>query len=638
MKLQPDCQGIERGAAFLDEQAARMGVSGAVVPLSRQGKGNGLPAEKNAAEGNSDNFAESIKKDGESNSGDSATCPYGGGRFEVSERGVFFIGTDKDGNEQSPLWICSPLYVVAKTRNGKSDDWGRLLEWRDDDGTRHQWAMPLEILRGTGEEARGELMRQGLSVSPNRAARDLLASYLQTWPTNRRARCVDCIGWHGDIFVMPDGVIGQADELAVFQNAHAVTPAFSERGTLADWRESVASRAAGNSRLVFAISVAFAAALAEPAGEDSGGFHLRGGSSTGKSTALALAASVWGEPAKYARLWRATANGLEGLAALHNDGLLILDEIAQIDARQAGEAAYMLANGQGKTRASRIGTARAAARWRLLFLSAGEISLSGLMMEAGKRARAGQEIRLADIPIDAGRGMGAFENIHDAETPAAFALHLKEAATANHGTAGMAWLREVVESRAGLSQAIAGAVESFCAANVPKGAGGQVERVARRFALAGIAGELARKITGWPEGEAMAAAQACFSAWLDSFGGAGNSEARAILAQVKAFFEAHGASRFESVASDKAEKIINRAGFYRTGEDSRPEYLVLPEAFKNEVCKGLDPRQAAATLRDAGWLAVNDGRNATQKVTIPGLGRVRCYVITGRMWEGNDDA
>ncbi|WP_457589305.1 DUF927 domain-containing protein, partial [Legionella pneumophila] len=49
------------------------------------------------------------------------------------------------------------------------------------------------------------------------------------------------------------------------------------------------------------------------------------------------------------RLWRSTTNGLEGLAALHNDGLLILDELSQMDPREAGEAAYLLANGQGKT-------------------------------------------------------------------------------------------------------------------------------------------------------------------------------------------------------------------------------------------------------------------------------------------------
>lgn len=103
---------------------------------------------------------------------------------------------------------------------------------------------------------------------------------------------------------------------------------------------------------MFAISVAFAGTLAGITGEDSGGFHLRGKSSTGKSTALKVAASVWGHPATYVRQWRATSNGLEGLAALHaDDGLLILDELEQVDPKEAGEVAYMLGNGQGKARA-----------------------------------------------------------------------------------------------------------------------------------------------------------------------------------------------------------------------------------------------------------------------------------------------
>jgi len=90
----------------------------------------------------------------------------------------------------------------------------------------------------------------------------------------------------------------------------------------------------------------------------------------------------------YCRLWRATANGLEGLAALHNDGLLILDELTQIDPTEAGEAAYLLANGQGKNRASRNGSARQAPRWRLLFMSAGEESLSALMAHAKRKPTA----------------------------------------------------------------------------------------------------------------------------------------------------------------------------------------------------------------------------------------------------------
>lgn len=127
------------------------------------------------------------------------TCKYGGGKFELTERGVFFTGPDRDGNERAPIWMCSPLGVIAKTRDGKSGEWGRLLEWYDDDQVRHQWPMPLELLEGDGVDVRRELARLGLHIATSRAARDLLAAYIKVWPVDRRARCVDRLGWHGSV-------------------------------------------------------------------------------------------------------------------------------------------------------------------------------------------------------------------------------------------------------------------------------------------------------------------------------------------------------------------------------------------------------------------------------------------------------
>jgi uncharacterized protein (DUF927 family)/phage/plasmid primase-like uncharacterized protein len=567
---------------------------------------------------------------------DSVTCSYGGGRFDVSSHGVYFFGTDKEGNEQPEKWICSRLHVVAKTRDATSGEWGRLLEWHDDDRVRHQWAMPLELLQSDGTDMRRELARMGLSIAPGKAQRDLLASFVQVWPVENRARCVERLGWYGSVYVTPSESIGQEDEIVVFQNAHALDPALSTAGTLDEWRASVARLSMGNSRLVFALSASFAGPLADVACEDSGGFHLRGGSSSGKTTALKVAASVWGDPNAYPRLWRATANGLEGLAALHNDGLLILDELSQIDPKEAGEAAYLLANGQGKARASRTGAARQSARWRLLFLSAGEESLTALMARAGRKANAGQEIRLADIDADSGHGMGAFEVLHDQPTPAALALAVKDAAIKYHGTPGLAWLRHIVADRATLPDTIAEGIKGFVGDAVTGDAAGQVLRVARRFALVAMAGELATHygITGWNIGEATMAAHRCFAAWLESFGGTGNREERNILSQVRAFFEAHGASRFEDIHATCDQRIINRAGFYRAGVNGEREYLVLSEAFRRELCQGFDIKAATAALLDAGWIEPGKDGKTAQKPRIPGMGPTRCYVFTSKMWEG----
>ncbi len=570
-------------------------------------------------------------------SADENECAYSGGRFVFSEEGVFFIGSDKNGREKAPVWLCSPLSVIAKTRNTKSSEWGRLLAWQDDDQVRHQWAMPLALLQSNGADVRSELARLGLAISPIKAAQDLLLAYLQVWPVKAQARCVDRLGWHGAVYVMPNESIGQTDEIVVFQQAQAIEPAFAVAGSAEQWRDAVAALAVGNSRLVFALSVAFAGMLAEIVGEDSGGFHLRGSSSSGKSTALKVAASVWGHPHTYPRLWRATANGLEGLAALHNDGLLILDELSQLDPKEAGEAAYLLANGQGKTRASRIGAARQAARWSLLFLSAGEESLSALMGRVGKKANVGQEIRLADIEADAGAGMGSFEELHHQPTPAAFALALQEAATRYHGAVGIEWLRYIVNDRPKLADYLVESMRQFVEETAPKEAAGQVLRVVRRFALVAAAGELATHygLTGWPEGEAITAAQKCFAAWLEAFGGTANREERGMLSQVRAFFESHGASRFEDMDAI-GQRILNRAGFYRYKNGIR-EYMVLPEAFEREVCQGFDAKAVSRALKKAGWLASSGDGRATQKVRLPGIEAItRVYVFTSTMWEAEE--
>src|SRR6267142_4755852 len=208
-------------------------------------------------------------------------------------------------------------------------------------------------------------------------------------------------------------------------------------------------RCASHSRLVLALSSAFAAALIEPCNAESGGIHLRGPSSTGKSTALIVAGSVWGggEPGDYVRSWRATSNGLEGVALAHCDALLCLDELSQVPARDAGEVAYMLGNGSGKSRSSREGLARPAAQWRLLFLSSGEVSLADKIAEEGRsrRATAGQAVRLIDLPADAGAGLGLFEHLNGSESAERFARQIKQASTAHYGTAARAFIKHIVE-------------------------------------------------------------------------------------------------------------------------------------------------------------------------------------------------
>src|SRR5690606_4640071 len=180
-------------------------------------------------------------------------------------------------------------------------------------------------------------------------------------------------------------------------------------------------------------------------GSEGGGLHMRGPSSIGKSTSLLAAASVWGAPT-FVRQWRATANGLEGVAEQANDCLLILDELAQLDPREAGSVAYLLANGTGKSRASQSGEARAAKRWLTFFLSSGEISLAEHARSdgRGRRSPAGQEVRILDIEADAGKGLGLFDTLHSHPNGDALARAIKDKAAQHYGIAGPEFVRRLV--------------------------------------------------------------------------------------------------------------------------------------------------------------------------------------------------
>jgi len=159
----------------------------------------------------------------------------------------------------------------------------------------------------------------------------------------------------------------------------------------------------------------------------------------------------------------------------------------EIDPKEAGEAAYLLANGRGKNRAARNGTARQAASWRLLFLSAGEESLSALMARAGRKSTAGQEIRMAEIDAEAGAGMGALEDLHGFDSPAALVVALRDAASMYYGAVGAEWLRLIVDDRPKLPAVLSSGIKQFAEEFVMKDAAGQVERVARRFGLVATA-------------------------------------------------------------------------------------------------------------------------------------------------------
>lgn len=583
--------------------------------------------------------------------------------YSLDVAGVYFTDTDRDGNQGAPKWICSYLEPIARVRNPDNQGWGLLVRLYDADKVEHKLVIPMNLFRGDGLEVAGMLLDAGLSMATG--GRPKVIAYLQSARPEARARITSRTGWHVTsdspaVYVLPERAFGQDADEWLYEAEGSHTHAFKVKGNAEQWREHIGRLCRGNSRLLFAVSVAFASPLLYLVGGESGGFHFRSNSSNGKTTALRVACSVCGDGA-YMQRWRATDNGLEALAMQHCDALLALDELAQLDPKVAGETAYMLANGSGKARAARTGGARERAFWRVLFLSAGEISLAQHMAEANRTTRAGQEIRLVDISADAGAGQGAWETLHGYPNGADLSQALDRAAKRYYGAPLAAFLDKLTRSADDLAEELRKAQKLFEAQHLTEGASGQARRVADRFALVAMGGELATQwgLTGWEPGEALAAAGSCYRAWLAGRGGEGSQEETNMLNQVREFFERHGDGAFDlwhRLGDDRSPRTADSAGVRRwlqldgspitkagqieessDGAEFQTEFFVFEGPWRNRVCKGLDYKAVNALLSKRGILRHNKGRFQS-KQRIPGKGQMLVYHITPGLFDGGGDA
>lgn len=523
--------------------------------------------------------------------------------------GVWYFGLKTVGKGQNAAvvpvesHVCNPLHIDATTTDAHDGSYGRLLRLKNDRGNWKTWAMPMHMLAGDGNDLRAVLYGMGLRVDP--AARSLFTSYLHMPPPKAHLQCVLHTGWSDAscrAFVLPDGAIGPKADRVVYQSEERDNGEYRTGGTLQGWQTGVAAMAAGNPMLVLGLCTAFAGPLLARCHAENGGPHLVGGSSTGKSSILKAACSVWGRFDDYKRSWRATSNGLEAAAALFNDAMLALDEISECDPKAVGEVVYMLGNGRGKARASRAGGARHVAQWRCSVLSNGERGIGTSMAEGGYRIKAGQEVRVFDVPCERKPGT-VWDELHHHASGDAFSDALVFEAATHYGHAGRAFLEHLSRDDADMGEAlrlVRGMPEFHTDGE------GQEQRVAGRFALLALAGEVASRygVTGWQPGEAIRGVGVAFAAWRGqrSASNGANIEHGQVVEAVTAFIERHGDSRFSNadfpLDDSRAALIRDRAGYWRDTNGQRA-YL-FNAAGMREALKGFDFERAMAALQHAG--------------------------------------
>ncbi|MEG8605539.1 DUF927 domain-containing protein [Klebsiella pneumoniae] len=541
--------------------------------------------------------------------------------------GVYWVEpkSDKDTGEITTResWLCSALEVIG---TGIDDSKTRylILRWRPF-GSKGDTVQAIPFADIGEREGWRTLKAGGVNVTTKSGLRATLADWLQSCANGEVWRIAHATGWQCGAYIMPDGeIIGTPDQPVLFNGRSSAASGYTTSGTVESWRDSVGRLAFGNYSMMTGVAAALAAPLIGLAGADGFGIHLYEQSSAGKTTTANVASSLYGNPDVLRLTWYGTALGLANEAAAHNDALMPLDEIGQgADPVEVYKSAYALFNGTGKLQGAKEGGNRDLKRWRTVAISTGEMDLETFIASAGRKAKAGQLVRLLNIP------MRRAVRFHEHANGKHHADALKDAYQHHHGVAGREWVKWLADHQHEAVVAVRAAEERWRSL-IPPDYGEQVHRVGARFAILEAALLLGKVITGWDEQTCRDAIQYSYNAWLREFG-TGNKEHQQIIEQTEAFLNAYGMSRFAPFPYDPTSlPISNMAGYRQKGghETDPIVFYTFPAAFEGEIARGFNSRQFAEVLKKAGMLTPpTSGRGFQRKSPRIDGRQIRVYVL-----------
>lgn len=542
--------------------------------------------------------------------------------------GVFWVTpkVDKDSGEviNQEAWLCSPLEVVGTGRDDK--DQYLIIRWQAFGADALTTAaIPLADI---GErEGWRTLKNGGLNVTTKSSLRAILADWLQRSGARELWRVAHATGWQCGAYIMPDGeVIGTPEHPVLFNGRSSAAAGYAVKGTAESWRSSVAHLADGNYSMMTATAAALAAPLIGLVGADGFGIHFYEQSSAGKTTTANIASSLYGDPDLLRLTWYGTALGLANEAAAHNDGLMPLDEVGQgSDPVSVSQSAYALFNGVGKLQGAKEGGNRDLKRWRTVAISTGEMDLETFIATAGRKTKAGQLVRLLNIPLSKAVHFNGHQNGKQ------HADALKEAYQRHHGAAGRQWIKWLADHQQEATEAVR-ECEARWRSLIPADYGEQVHRVAARFAILEAALLLSAEITGWDAQTSRDAVQHSYNAWLREFG-TGNKEHQQIIEQCEAFLNAYGFSRYMPYPEPCPRDLpIKDLAGYRTGsiqnDGDKFVFYTFPATFEKEIAQNFNPKLFAKVLAQAGMLEASQDRYRRKALKRIGGKQHTFYILT----------
>jgi len=309
--------------------------------------------------------------------------------YLLMDTGLWHVTETTKGQREHHIchWPMAISRILTDT-----DDASVYIEVAWHDG--HQWktlVLPREHAMVAGRLV--AYARLGLPVDSTKSAK--VTAYLSAFeraniaviPTGRAAAR---LGWHGDAFAWGHIALGD-DEMVVSLPAgtEELAEGMKEAGDAAEWVEHVLKPVSAFPWVLAAVFASVAPLLVSMIREAEGfTFELAGITSGGKTTALSVAASVWGAPSRLIGSWDATRVGIETRLAASGTLPVFLDDTASInDPALVEQVLYDVTKGRTRARGRADGGIRATRSWQTVLLSTGEEACVALAGKGGARMR-----------------------------------------------------------------------------------------------------------------------------------------------------------------------------------------------------------------------------------------------------------
>ena len=550
--------------------------------------------------------------------------------YAIDAAGVYRLSANLEGELTRSRITAAPIFISGRTLDVMSGEAKRQVVWRGPSG----WCSRI-VERRTILDARHLLALTNLEAPVNSNTTSQVIAYLSDFEAENShripaVRSSSSMGWQPDGgFLLPDmyyrpdlnggrgSVTGGDFALTAPPGLEKMAGGWTPSGTWEGWMSAM-ELLTPYPYMYIALYASACAPLLELLKLPGFVVDFSGSTSGGKTTALRVAAAVWGRPsesyptAMYS--WDATKVWIERASSFICNLPVILDETKRARSPKViRDVIYDFCQGQGRGRGSIEGT-RNTGSWRSVLISSGEGSATNCSQDAGTRARV---LSLVGKPLG-----------HDVKTGARVSEEIQILLSEHHGHLGRRIAQYLVansDHHDTIRQVYHDARARY--------SNESLTAVSRRHAAHLAAIEVAAGIIHQLDVPQCDVDPFGYLMESQTLAGLDADRPASALQDILSWCATNQPRFWGRHDHDNQGRIKTPlhgwAGTWGPGEDW--DYIAISTLMFNAkmVEVGHDPKEIATRWSERGWLLSGTGRNRTRTLRIDGAS-TRCYCIGRR--------